>query len=130
VQDDEPVEETRLADPPRLVAMAAVVRVEQDGRGRVHSGDGQRDVGRQDGIVDVCRNGNRVPEAQMVGRGRRQRRRGCVWGELEDRPRGELDGVETGAGAGHGERMELRRWWTDDDGGQWLDGWAGTGVEQ
>jgi len=103
VQDDEDVEGTRLADPPRLVAMLAVVCVEQGDGGRVDGGDGQGHNGLQSAVVDVLGDGERVPEARegSLSDGRRNSRRGGVWGKLEDGPLGELARVEARSCARH-----------------------------
>ena len=44
VEDDEGAESARLADSPGLVAMTAVILVEEDNGGRVDGGNGQRDL--------------------------------------------------------------------------------------
>lgn len=118
VQDDEDVEGTRLADPPGLVAMLAVVCVEQGDGGRVDSGDGQRHDGLQGAVVDVLGDGERVPEARegSLGDRRWDGRRGGVWGKLEDGPLGELARVEARSCTRH-----------DGGGGVKKDDWAGRG---
>ena len=116
VQDDEDVEGTRLADPPRLVAMLAVVCVEQGDGGGVDGGHGQRDDGLQHGVVDARGDGERVPEAGegRIRDGRGDGRRCGIGRESEDGPLGELARVEARSCARH-----------DGGGGLKKDDWAG-----
>lgn len=104
VEDDEDVEGARLADGPRLVSVLAVVCIEQRDARCVYGCNGQRNDGFQCTVVDVGRDGERVPEARegSISNGRGQRRRCGIRRELEDSPTGKFAWVEAGSGARHG----------------------------
>ena len=94
VRNDERLEPAVARDPPRLVAMLAVVPVEVgDGRG-VDSGDGQGDLGVERLLKEVLRDLERVRESRFTAVWVRDGRRCSIWGEPQDGPRRDLPGKE------------------------------------
>jgi hypothetical protein len=76
VKNNECLEDSRLADGPRLVPMASVVRIQRDDCGRVDARNGQGDFIGQSSVEDICRNGEWGPDrGPIVGRRKRRRRR-------------------------------------------------------
>lgn len=83
VEDDKGLEEPRLANGPWFVSPAPVVGVGEHNRGRIDSGNGERDGWLQYGIEDVGGNGMRRAQAGGL-EGRRDGWRGGIGGEFEE----------------------------------------------
>ena len=105
VEDDKGVEGPGLCNPPRLVAMLAVVPVDVGDGNEVDGGDGQRDLVREGALVDVLRYREWVCEGRLASPwGRNGRGRG-IGGELEDCSRGPVPGVQRRACARHDDSV-------------------------
>lgn len=87
VEDDEDVESAGFADSPRLIAMAAVVLVQEDNGRRVDRGDGQWDLEIERTGEYFGRDRERCLERIPFERRRYRDRRWIGW-KLEDRPGG------------------------------------------
>lgn len=93
VEDDKGVEGAGFGDPPRLVAVLAVVPVDVRHGDEVDGGDGQRDLVRQRALVDVFGDGEGVLEGRLARPWRRNGRGRGIGRELEDSPRRPVAGV-------------------------------------
>lgn len=90
VRNDKCLEPAVARNPPRLVAMLAIVPVEvRDGRG-VDSGDGQGDLRVERLFEDVLWDLERVRESRFAAVRVRDGRRCSIWGKPQDGPRRDL----------------------------------------
>lgn len=92
VGDHEPLEGKGLADAPGLLARGLVVGIEELGRDGIDGGDGERDLGVEDGLVDVV--GDLEGRSKRGGAGRWWgNEAGVCWGrKLEEGPVGQAQG--------------------------------------
>jgi hypothetical protein len=93
VEDDKGVEGAGFGDPPRLVAVLAVVPVDVGDGDEVDGGDGQRDLVGQGALVDVLGNWEGVRKRRLARPWGRNGRGGGIGRELQNSPRRPVAGV-------------------------------------
>ena len=86
VGNDEGLEPAVAGNPPRLVAMLAIVPVEVGDGDGVHSRNCQRNFGVKRLLKDILRDLERVRKSRFAAVGVRDRRWCSIWGKLQDRP--------------------------------------------
>jgi hypothetical protein len=99
--DDEGLEPAVAGNPPRLVAMLAVVPVEIGDRCGVDGGNGQGDLGIERLLEDILGDLERIRECRCAAVGIRDGRRCSVWRKPQDGPCRNLPRKERRACARH-----------------------------